>query len=461
MTRKNKKWAINAFIVGILTGSLLVAAWALGWFDDERQAKMAEVTFDTEKLDAYFDALEANDKFMGSVAVTRNGKVVYQKSVGYADIEKGVKADKETRYGIGSISKTLTAAMVMMAVEEGRLNLEQRLSEFYPTLPNAEEISIAHLLAHRSGLDNYTQGCFEEWSGDYKSSDELLAMIAGGGVLFEPDAKAAYSNSNYLLLSYILEKVYGDSFGDLLNEMIVEPLGLKHTTFGIKPEVKESFANSYKYWDEWLAQLPTLTTNSMGAGGVMSTASDVAQFADALFSGELISEASLAKMMTMQDNFGMGLFVVPFGEMRGYGHTGGIDGFQSVFVYFPESGVSYCAVSNGVDYLMNDVSIAVLSAVFGREYEVPVFVKSDEVADANVVMGYEGEYSSAQLPIKLKVINNNGKLMAQGTGQAAFPLSLVSGNVYEFKQAGIVIEFKVEENALILKQGGGVFMMKK
>ena len=99
-------------------------------------------TFDKAKLDSFFSLLEKNNKGMGSISIFKEGKEVYTKSIGYADVEHGLKADNETVYRIGSISKTFTATMVMQLVESGKLALEDKLSKFYPDVPNAEKITI-------------------------------------------------------------------------------------------------------------------------------------------------------------------------------------------------------------------------------------------------------------------------------------------------------------------------------
>ncbi|SDX04527.1 Beta-lactamase [Aequorivita viscosa] len=112
--------------------------------------------FNNNKLDSYFDALEANDKFMGSVAVSQNGKILYTRAVGFAAVENEINADVNTKYRIGSISKTFTAVMILKAIEAGKLELTQTIDTFFPAIANASKINIAQLLYHRSGIHSFT-----------------------------------------------------------------------------------------------------------------------------------------------------------------------------------------------------------------------------------------------------------------------------------------------------------------
>ncbi|HLN95959.1 MAG TPA: serine hydrolase domain-containing protein, partial [Flavobacterium sp.] len=109
-------------------------------------------TVDRTKLDAYFDALEKNDRWMGSIAILKGGQLVYTRAIGYSDVENGTKATASTRYRIGSISKTFTSALTFKAIEEKKLKLTDKLSKWFPTITHADKISIDDLLSHQSGI---------------------------------------------------------------------------------------------------------------------------------------------------------------------------------------------------------------------------------------------------------------------------------------------------------------------
>ena len=417
-------------------------------------------SIDRAKLDNYFNALEENNKFMGSVAVSQNGDIIYTNSVGYADFENKVKANEETKYRIGSISKTFTAVLVLKAVEENKLELDQTIEKFFPTIKNAKKITIENLLRHRSGIHNFTNDeDYLTWNTQAKTEKEMVEIIIDAGSDFEPSTKAEYSNSNYVLLTYILEKTYNASFAELLTKYITKPIGLTNTYFGSKIDSKKNEAKSYRYLGDWKVEPETDTSIPLGAGGIVSTPSDLVTFSDALFSGKLLKAESLEQMKTVKDQFGLGLFTIPFSDKTGYGHTGGIDGFASIFTHFSDGNISYAMTTNGANSNTNDISIAVLSAAYNIPFTIPDF-KSYEVT-AEELEQYVGTYSSTQIPLQITVTKENNSLFAQATGQSPFPLEATEKDTFKFDLAGVVMEFNPAENTMILKQAGGVYAFTK
>ncbi len=416
--------------------------------------------FDKTKLDHYFDALETNNKFMGSVAVSKDGAVIYSRSVGFSDIENQVKANENSIYRIGSISKTFTSVLVMKALEEKKLNLDQTIETYFPTIKNAEKITIKHLLTHRSGIHNFTDDKdYLTWNTQPRTEKEMVEIITKAGSDFEPGTKAEYSNSNFVLLSYILEKTFHQSYAGLLQKYIVQPVGLKNTRFGGKINPEKGECKSYSFLGNWNLEPETDMSIPTGAGGIVSTPVDLVKFSDALFGGKLVKPETLEMMKTMEDNFGMGLFKIPFYDRMAYGHTGGIDGFSSVFACFSDGNISYALTSNGTNFNNNNISIAVLSAVYGKTYDIPEF--STYHITTEELDKYLGEYTSKEIPLIISVTKVSNTLIAQATGQSAFPLEATEKDKFKFDQAGVVLEFNPAEKTMVLKQGGGQFLYTK
>jgi CubicO group peptidase (beta-lactamase class C family) len=417
-------------------------------------------TFDKAKLDHYFNKLEEHQKFMGSVAVSQNGKLIYSKSIGFADVEKKIKANEHTRYRIGSVSKTFTAVLVMKAVESKKLKLTRTIETYFLSIPNAPAITIEHLLRHRSGIHNFTNDMdYSMWYTQPKTEEEMIDIIAKKGSDFEPGTYAQYSNSNFVLLTYILEKTFQKPFREIIEEYIVKPAGLSDTYFGNKTEAKPDEAKSYIFIEDWLPQADTDLSIPQGAGGIISTPSDLVKFSDALFSGKLLSKETVSFMKSTQDHYGIGMIEIPFYEKTGYGHTGGIDGFSAVFCHFDDGDISYAMTSNGSNFNDNDISIAVMSAVFGKEYEIPEF-KIFEVS-TEALEQYTGVYASSQFPLKLTITRNDNILTGQATGQPSFPLEAIEKDKFQFMAAGLILEFNPAEKTMILKQGGGEYTFSK
>ncbi|MDG4946190.1 beta-lactamase family protein [Weeksellaceae bacterium KMM 9713] len=416
--------------------------------------------FNKEKLDQYFKLLEENDKFMGSLALAKHGKLIYSKNIGFADIEKGIKINDNSRFSIASISKTFTASLVLKAVEQNKIKLDQKLADFYPDITNAEKINIEQMLRHQSGIHNITDDpVYGLYFTQATSQTEMLKVIKTAGSDFEPGNQTAYSNSNYILLSFILEKIYKKEFAEILKEQITEPLKLTKTYFNLKTGENSNEVNSYMKLIDWQISPKTSPSVSLGAGGIVSTPEDLIKFAYALFNGKLLEEKNLKLMMEIKDGYGLGLFSVPFYDKVGYGHTGGIDGFRSMLFHFEDGNYTYALTSNGSDFDINEINIAVMSAVYNKEFELPDF--STYAVDSSILESYVGNYSSEMLPLKIKVFTKDGNLMAQATGQSAFPLEAFEKDKFRFIQAGIELEFETSKNEVTLKQGGAAYLFKK
>lgn len=415
--------------------------------------------FDKTKLDNYFQALEAHDAFMGSIAVSVNGKIIYTKSIGYTDKEQNKKANDLSKYRIGSISKTFTTVLVLKAVEEKKLTLNQTIDKYFPAIKNSAKITIGNLLNHRSGIHNFTDDKdYLTWNTQARTEKEMIDIITKAGSDFEPGTKASYSNSNFVLLTYILERTFKKSFPEILTQYITQPVGLVNTSFGGKINTANNECKSYQYKEGWQLSSETDMSIPLGAGGIISTASDLVKFSDALFTGKLLSRENVELMKTVTDRYGYGLLPIPFYDKVGYGHTGGIDGFTSVFMNF-ENNVSYALVSNGANFNTNDISIAVLSTIYNKPFEIPDF-KTYELTSEDLNK-YLGTYSSAQVPLKITITKDDKTLIAQATGQSPFPLQATDKDKFRFSQAGIVMEFNPEEKTMTLNQGGGQYVFKR
>jgi CubicO group peptidase (beta-lactamase class C family) len=391
----------------------------------------------------------------------KDGRPVYNRSVGYADIESGRKADERTRYRIGSITKTFTAVMVMKTVEAGRLSLDQTLDRWFPTIRNAGHITVRHLLSHRSGIHNFTDApSYLKWNTQARTRQQLLDTLSAQPSDFEPGSKFSYSNSGFVLLTFLLEDVWGRPYGDLLKKMILKPARLKETRYGVGMSASENEARSYrKLFGKWVRQSETDPSIPLGAGAIVSTPSDIARFGQRLFSGRLVSQASLDQMTTMQGTVGLGLFRIPFYDRQAYGHGGNIDAFQSTFGFFPKDGVSFSLISNASAVVNNDVTIAVLSAVFGKPFNLPDYRVVELTPKESQV--YTGVYSSVSLPMRITVSVKGDRLMAQATGQASFALTPHGDHRFSNEAAGIDMVFTPAKGEMTLSQAGARYLFKR
>ena len=417
--------------------------------------------FDRQKMDSLFEVIEKNNKGMGGFAIHKEGQPVYQTNIGYSDISQNLKAESGTKYRIGSITKTFTAAIIMQLVEEGKISLDTKLSNFYPNIPNAGKITVEDLLRHQSGLYNFTNDeGFRNYLEEPKTKEELLSIFKEQQPSFEPGEKNDYSNTGYVLLSFIIEDLEKEDYAAVLNKRILAPLNLKDTYYGGKINPANAEALSYQKKKDWEPATMTDMSIPRGAGAVVSTPSDLNKFYTALFNGKLVKPESLEKMKSMNNGYGIGLFSYPFDDKKLYGHTGGIDGFQAMSVYYPAEDLAVTYTSNASDMSPNDIMLGAMSIYWGKDYTIPSFDPVLEIP-AEELQKYTGTYGSEGFPLKIEIFVEDGALMGQATGQPSFPLEAYAGDKFQFTRAGLKLEFNPSEDKLTLLQGGQAFELIK
>ena len=415
------------------------------------------------KLDSLFDALSNHQKSMISVAISKNGKLVYENAVGYRLIndQQKIPATADTRYRIGSITKMFTGTMIFQLIEAGKLSLDTKLDIYFPQIPNAAQITIAQMLSHHSGIHNFTvDSNYTLYHVKPQTEVQMLEKMRHFKPDFEPGSSFAYSNSNFLLLGYVLEKIYNKPYSEILKEKILVPAGLKNTYYGGKINLQDNEAYSYTFDNgTWKQESETDMSVPGGAGGIVATSADLDKFIYALFNGKLISKNSVQQMQTTTLRYGMAMFVIPFYEKKAYGHNGGIDGFESLLGYFPEDQVAFAACANGNNYDINAIMTGVLSIYYNRPYQIPDF-KTISISEADFT-NYTGIYSSKDIPSKIIIGRSGDQLTAQATGQAAFKLDQTSQNIFKFAAAGVEIDFDLQSHQFTLKQGKSYLFTKE
>ncbi len=403
---------------------------------------------DTAKLNQLFNAYDTHHKAMLSMSLSENGKVVYERSIGYENVAKGIKANEHTLYHIGSITKMFTSVIIFQLIEEKKLSQDTKLNTFFPSLPNSGKITISNLLNHRSGLHNFTEdSVYASFMEKPMTEKQLISVFEKQTPDFEPDSKASYSNTNYVLLTFIIEKLTGSTYAKELQKRVCNKAGLTETRVATNAE-EQHVAKSYELQNGiWIKSTETDMSIPRGAGAIISTPSDLCRFIEALFDGKLLRETSLNDMKTMKDGYGKGMFQFPFGSKKSFGHNGGIDAFQSVLGYFPEEKKSFCIIGNGFNYILNDVSIAVLNIWFGIPYTIPSFEK--RVMSQEEASSVEGVYANSTSGMNITIKKEGDQLTAQAKGQMAISLLKISELEYTFDAAGIKIIFAKDEKGHI------------
>lgn len=419
-------------------------------------------TINTAKLDSFFDTLEERNLAMGSLAISKNGVLQYQRAIGYSYISntRKIPANTKTRYRIGSESKMFTAVIIYQLVEEGRLSLSAKLFAYYPDLPNSGTITISNLLHHSSGLHNYTDDTnFPDWMDRVMTHEQILTIIKDKGADFAPGTRTEYCNSNYLLLGYIIEKVTKSSYANAITKRIANKIGLKNTYYGGPIDTAKNESASYKNdQNNWKPEKETNMTIHGGAGSIVSTASDMALFMEALFGGKLVRKASLEIMKTIVGGYGMGLFPLDHGTHKAYGHNGRIEEFYSTARYFPTEKLAFVYITNGIIYPRIDIVDGILKICFNEQYTFPF--STEIILYGAGLDKYLGKYSSDQLPIVVNCTKSNNKLIAETKG-TSFELEPIARNYFMHDPSGSFFEFFPQKGELKIKETDNVYYLKK
>lgn len=322
-----------------------------------------------KSIDSILNYFHENSAFSGSVLLQKNGETIYKGEFNRFE-------DRSEKYRVGSITKVFTAMMTFQLVEKGKLSLDTKLAKYYPDIKNADKITIGNLLNHTSGIYNYL-----EWKDYYISKKkiftkkEMLDLVSQGKSAFKPGDDSEYSNSNYLLLGYIIEDITGKSFAENLNNRIINKIGLKNTYLETDEREYPKRNSSYFFdGEKWTKETETHPSFTLAAGAIVSTSEDLSKLMHELLKGNLVSASSLAQMGQINSvGIGYGLFKTPFYDKIGYGHSGKLDEFHSFTSYFPNDRLSISILSNGGNLKLNDVVIAVASKYYNKAYQKPDF----------------------------------------------------------------------------------------
>ncbi|MFN2510035.1 MAG: serine hydrolase [Pyrinomonadaceae bacterium] len=299
------------------------------------------------KIDEVMMAANKYRLFNGSVLVAENGKVIYKKGFGLANMEWNIPNTPDTRFRLGSITKQFTAALVLQLVEQGKLKLDGKVAEYIPAYRKdiGEKVTVHQLLNHTSGIPSYTSlaGFFNDVSRNPYTVDDFIKKYASNNLEFEPGSKFSYNNSGYFLLGAIIEKVTGQTYEQALKGKVLDPLGMKNTGYDHHANLIEKRASGYQKTPDGYVNAPYLDMSlPYAAGSLYSTVEDLYLWDQALYTDRVMSAATKELMykphlsdyaygwVITKAKLGTGTENVPK-----ITHGGGINGFNTVIARFP------------------------------------------------------------------------------------------------------------------------------
>ncbi|MCL4505136.1 MAG: beta-lactamase family protein [Chloroflexi bacterium] len=305
------------------------------------------------QIDAYLNRITADGSFSGSVLVARGGDVLLDKGYGEADREYHTPNTPQTRFLLASVSKQFTAMAILLLQDEGKLKVRDRICAYLPACPGAWKLVTIHqLLTHTSGIPDYMSfSDFDSLEAMAASPVDLIQRFKYHALDFSPGSSWRYSNSGYVLLGYLIERVSGQSYAAFLQEHIFDPLRMQDS--GYDPDGAIGDAMAVGYEDQSRAEYLDMS-EAYAAGGLYSSVEDLYRWSQALSSTRLISARLSAPMFRPQvavpgrntGSYGYGWFIRQRLGRQVMEHTGVLDGFTTLIARFPHDNITLIVLCN-------------------------------------------------------------------------------------------------------------------
>ena len=374
-----------------------------------------------QEYDQLMKDMFASEAPGGVALIASEGKILYRKAFGMANLELDVEMSPDHVFRIGSITKQFTACAILKLAEEGKLDLQDDITEYiedYPT--HGYTISIEHLLTHTSGIMSYTS--MPDWTAEVRRKDftppEMIDFFKNQPMDFAPGEEFRYNNSAYFILGYIVELVSGKSYESYIDSTFFKPLGMSNSYYGSTSRIIHNRADGYARAgigfknDDFLSM-----TQPFGAGSLLSTIDDLYTWYKAVMNGEVISESSLKKATTSNvlnngklTGYGYGWFLGNIQESPNIYHGGGINGYLTASMFLPEEQLFVAVFSNCTCKDPGDVAFNMAAIALGQPFEW------DSISlDDDLLLSYEAVYSS-EYDSDLIITYTDGQVAAMRTG---------------------------------------------
>jgi D-alanyl-D-alanine carboxypeptidase len=361
--------------LAFLTSPLLVVGALATIYAQAPATRSAPVALEPTALATFLADQVGSKGLVGlSLAVMRDGKILYAGGAGKAAIEGGVPVTPDTRFAIGSITKQFTSTCILLLAEEGKLSVNDNVAKWFPNLTKANEITVLDLMNHVSGYPDYYPLDFVDRPMQKPIAASALIDKWGTAKLdFEPGTRYSYSNTGFVILGQIVSKVSGEPYASFLQKRVLTPQGLAHTVFEPTDPKPPAFARGYVTFA--LGPPEIATPEGPGwvasAGALYSTPSDLAKWDLALMEGRVLKPESYTLMTSPRkladgsmSNYGCGLAVGKRGDQPVLGHNGAVAGFYALNNMFPQTKSAVVMLSNFDSYdAVNRVYSAVVSSL--------------------------------------------------------------------------------------------------
>ncbi len=331
---------------------------------------------DSERMDEVMQAAQNTGLFNGVVLVARHDSILLFKGYGWRNIEHKILHDTNSVFQIGSVTKQFTATIILWLQEHHRLNIQDKLSKYYPQYLYADKITLHNLLTHTSGLPEYTDQYFLVHQADKAfTQQDFWNIIKDKPLDFEPDSEFGYRNTNYTLLGYIIEKVSGKTYEQMVRQIIFNKAGMTHSGFDFAHLASPARSTGY---EDLSLNTPKHTrigdsSATFAAGAIYTTAGDLYRWHKALYGNTIISQASLEQAFTpYKANYGYGWTIDYAAGKRFQAHNGYNWGFQTLFKRYPSEGACMIILQNEDKLTFDNYALSIERILFhDPNYYIP------------------------------------------------------------------------------------------
>lgn len=371
-------------------------------------------------MDQVVEGSVTQQQFMGSVLVARGNDVLFNKAYGSANLEWNVPNTPGTKFRLGSLTKQFTAACILLLEERGKLSVNDPVKKYMPDAPAAwDKMTIYNVLTHTAGIPNFTA------LPDYiklmplpATPEQLVARFRDLPLDFQPGEKWNYSNSGYVLLGYLIEKISGETYQKFLTDNIFTPLGMKDSGYDSNLPVIAHRASGYTRTPQGFENAAFIDmTVPFSAGALYSTTGDLLKWDQGLFGGKLLKPESLTKMTTpFKNDYAFGLQVAMPGGRKLIDHGGAVNGFNTELAYYPDDKVTVVVLANMQAGPAVGQIATQLAAIVHGEKVILQTERKEITVDPKILARYVGAYRlapGADFLITLDGTQLNSKLGAQ------------------------------------------------
>jgi CubicO group peptidase (beta-lactamase class C family) len=394
------------------------------------------------RMDQIVQSYVSNKQFMGSVLVARGGDVLFSKGYGSANVEWEVPDTPSTKFRLASVTKQFTAAAILILEERGKLKVEDPVKKYLPDAPAAwDKVTIFHLLTHTAGIPSTNGVPGEPVAIPFTNAAENVARFRDKPLEFEPGEKWNYSNSGYVLLGYLIERISGQTYERFVQENIFKPLGMKDSGYDSNSPLITHRAAGYSLGPNGLVNAPYIDmSRPYSAGALYSTTEDLLRWQQGLFGGKLLSAASLQKMTTpFKNDYAFGLQVHAVNGRKVIDHSGSIQGFNTWLAYYPEEKLTVVALGNLNGPAPAQIASRLAAVALG-ETVILQTERREITLDPKVMARYVGVYQMAPGTNMVITLENN-QLSSRLTNQGPVPIFPQSETLFFAKVVDAQLEF--------------------